>query len=167
MSVNTVQQLQSQVEVWRNTMAGPRWYIVFDLQGRETTKLVDGYKTFTLSTFERQLNQSRAANSVLDLFRNGTFILEKESSQTDRDEVASPNALTDFEIEEFARHLMYGKDQKPSEQLWQIDSTVTLERIHEQLVLNEAPKSLITLVKTRQAELTPNAPRVVRPQVVR
>lgn len=155
--VQTIMNLQAKVEVWRNTAAGMRWYIVFDLQGRETSKTVPGGKTFTVTTFERQINQERAASPEQDLFRNGTFVLAKASDDTDESEFASPNARTDAEIEAMVNEVVYGElDVKAA--IGDIDSIVTLGRILEALVIEDAKKSVIDQVKKKMKDLDPAAP---------
>jgi hypothetical protein len=142
--------MQSKVEVWKNTATGTRWYISFDLQGRETTKTVQGGRTFTLSTFERQINQERAVSSKMDLFRNGTFVLAKGSEDTEVAEIESPNSLTDAEIAELVQEVVYG-DLKVEDAIANIESPVTLGRVWEALVLDEkSPKKAINAVKKKQ-----------------
>lgn len=156
MSVNIVEQLQSKVEVWRNTSRGMRWYIAFDLQGRETTKTVPGNRTFTITTFERQINQERAADPEQDLFRNGTFVLQKPSTETNEKEIESPDSLTDHEVDEMVREIVHG-DLRVSDAIADITSLVTLTRIYEVLMAEDATKRTIDTVKRRIKELNPAA----------
>lgn len=153
--MSTVLQMQSKVEVWKNTAAGMRWYIAFDLQGRESSKTVPGGRTFTLSTFERQINQERTADPSQDLFRNGTFTLAKPSEDTVNDEIASPNALTDQEIEEIVREVVFG-DKTITEVIKTIDSTLTLHRLWEAFVLEEkTPDRVTKAIKRKKDSLEP------------
>lgn len=149
----TVMQMAAKLELWRNTAPGMRWYIAFDLQGREKTKTVPGGRTFTLSTFERQINQERAATPEQDLFRNGTFILAKPSDETDNDEIFSPNALTDQEIETIVHDVVFG-DMKINDVIDQIDSGVTLFRLYEAFTLEEkAPERVKAAIKKKRDSL--------------
>lgn len=147
--MSTVMQMASKVELWKNTASGMRWYVAFDLQGRQATKTVQGGRTFTLSTFERQINQEQAADPEQDLFRNGTFVLAKPSDETDEAEIFSPNALTDAEVESIVQDVVHG-DLKIGEVIEDIDSGVTLHRLWEALVLEDAPSSVIKTVKKKK-----------------
>lgn len=160
----TVQQVQEQSEVWQNTAVGNRWFKCLDLQGREISKVVQGGRTFTITTFERQLNQQVAASPQQDLFRNGTFVLKKPAKDTVQDEVLSPNSMTDTEIASTVNELMYG-DWGPDNVLQHIDSKVTLNRILEQLVLEDASKSLIDFVKEKMVGEAPKAVEPSKPVV--
>lgn len=156
MATNVVEKLQSQVEVWKNTSPGAKWYICFDLQGRETSKVVEGNRTFTLTTFERQINQDRAATAEQDLFRNGTFVLSKPSSETNPEEVSSPNAKTDGEIEGLVREIEYG-DLKTADAIAEVDSPVTLQRLYDALKEAGAHHAKLNVVKKKIDSIT-NAP---------
>ena len=148
---STVQQVQEQSEVWINTAAGSRWYKCLDLQGRETSKAVKGGRTFTLTTFERQLNQHISATPEQDLFRNGTFVLKRPGVDTDQNEVASPNAMTDAELATLGNELMYG-ERDPKETLKFITSSHALGRLVEYLVIEGADAKTISAVKEQKAE---------------
>lgn len=144
--MSTMQQTAAETEIWLNTAPGGRWYKVLDLYGREATRMAAGGKTFTLTVFERQLNQAAAASAEQDLFRNGTFELRKASEHTNEEEVRSPNALTEIEVTGIAMELMHGI-QKPETVLAGITSEVTFNRIIEALVLEDAGSDLIAQVK--------------------
>lgn len=153
--MSTVMKMASKVELWKNTASGMRWYLSFDLQGREATKTVPGGRTFTLTTFDRQLNQERAATAEQDLFRNGTFVLARKSEETDEEEIFSPNALTDKEIETVVNDVVYG-DLKIADVIDQIDSGVTLFRLQEAFVLeDETPEKVIKAIKKKRESLEP------------
>lgn len=152
------------VEVWKNTSPGLCWYVGFDTRGAEKAHLVQGYKTFTLTTLERQMNQEKAASPEQDLFRNGTFVLAKGSEETEQDEIASPNAMTDAEIADLVRELIHGDSVDVGEALAEVTSLVTVKRIKDELVLEDAPASIIAAVDAKARELNPAAP--VERQVV-
>jgi hypothetical protein len=139
-------QAPPNVEVWRNAANGPRWYIVYDVHGRESSKVVGSGRTFSLTVFERQVNQEKAATPDLDLFRNGGFILEKAAEDTVETEFASPNARTDAELEELALDLM-GGHQEIDKVLRDLTSATTLNRLMEQLVAEGADSSLVEKVR--------------------
>ena len=143
-------------EVWKNTAAGMRWMKVIDRQGRETGKTVMGGRTFTITTFDRQVNQDRAAEPGLDLFRNGTFVLVKESEETIQDEVASSDSLTDSELAT-AVHEILAKNMTAEEVIYKVESPVTLGRLLEALVAEDAPKSAIDVVKAKKHGIEPGA----------
>lgn len=134
------------VEIWKNTANGPRWYTVFDTQGREVAKTVQGGRTFTVTVFERRVNQDKVALPELDAFRNGTFILVRESSETDEREVESPNAKTDSELEQIVNETLADPSYIDGV-LQEVSSTATLHRLLEFLVADDAPSSAIDKVR--------------------
>ena len=138
----------SNVEVWRNNANGSRWYHVFDPTGREVTKIAHPRKSFTLTTFERQINQSKAADPSMDLFRNGTFTLQKAADETDVEEFSSPDALTDIEINELVCHII-NNPKSVAKILAPLKSSVTCNRIYESLVVEDAPKSVVEAAKAK------------------
>ena len=144
------------VEVWKNTAAGMRWITVLDRQGREVGKTVQGGRTFTISTFDRQVNQDAAAEPDLDLFRNGTFVLVKESSETNRDEIESSESLTDAELSTMV-HEILAKNMTADEAIRKISSPVTLGRVLEWLIVEDAPKSAIDAVREKKNQVEPGA----------
>lgn len=139
---------KDKLEVWKNTTAGLRWCEVTDRQGRQTTRLVKGGRTFTITPFERQLNQDAAAEPELDHFRNGTFILIKKAVDTDMAEIESPDSLTDAEILGTVHELM-AKNMTVSQALKGIKSPVALQRIYERAVAEDISKSQIDEIKDR------------------
>lgn len=121
------------VEVWRNVAKGMRWYTRFDPAGRETSGKVMGGKTFTVTPFERQLNQEKAATSELDAFRNGTFVLVRAAEETIKDEIESPDSLSKNEIESIVHQLLAAPGDLPSI-LEDISSATTLDRLKEYMI---------------------------------
>lgn len=137
-----------EVEVWQNVSLGSKWYKCFDVRGQVTTKVVRGGKTFTLSPLERQMNQESAANPKQSLFLNGTFVLRRPAEATDMAELASPEALTDEQLNDIVRDVMFA-ELDITELIGELQSEVTLQRLHEKLIVEDAKKSVIDLVKAR------------------
>ena len=144
------------VEVWKNSAAGMRWIKVLDRQGREIGKTIQGGRTFTISTFDRQVNQDAAAESDLDLFRNGTFVLVKASTETNEDEIESSDSLTDAELATMV-HEILAKSLTAEQAIFKITSPVTLGRLLEALVVEDASKSAIDAVKAKKQNVEPGA----------
>ena len=144
------------VEVWKNSAAGMRWIKVLDRQGREIGKTIQGGRTFTISTFDRQVNQDAAAESDLDLFRNGTFVLVKASTETNEDEIESSDSLTDAELATMV-HEILAKSLTAEQAIFKITSPVTLGRLLEALVVEDASKSAIDTVKAKKQSIEPGA----------
>ena len=143
---------QDMVEVWKNTAAGMRWYSVIDRQGREAGRTVYGGRTFTLTPFDRQINQEHAASAGQDLFRNGTFVLIRPAETTIEDEIRSSDSFTDAELSSLV-HEVLAKNKTIEQAIYPINSPVTLGRLLEQLVLEEAPKSMIGPVKEKKVRV--------------
>lgn len=140
--------MPQEVEVWQNVSLGSKWYKCFDVRGQVTSKVVRGGKTFTLTPLERQMNQESAANPKQSLFLNGTFVLRQKAEATDLSELESPEALTDSQIDDIVRDVTMG-DVDITEQVQAMESEVTLSRLFERLVLEDARKSVVDMVKAR------------------
>jgi len=145
-----------EIEVWANTAAGKRYYVSLDITGREIHKVVNGKRTFSITSFERQLNQERAADTDLDMFRNGTFVLQREAEGTNKEEVSSPNSYTDKEIDQLVRDSILDKDILDSA-LEKIDSSVTIGRIMDSMVIEDAPAELVATTRAAWAKIDPSA----------
>lgn len=153
-------------ETWRNTSLGLKWYKCFDTQNRETTKVVKGGGIFTLSVLERQMNQE-AAIPQLDLFRNGTFVLKRAAEGTDPDEIASPNSLTDAEIEEIYNQVTHGEENLAN-YLASIESSVTLQRMLEIFVAEgDSKEADVKAIRNRMGEVNPSTVRSDRQIITR
>ena len=149
---------EAALEVWRNVAAGMRWYLAFDVQGREVTKLAQPSRTFSLTTMERQINQERAANGDLDLFRNGDFVLVKASGDTNDEEIRSTDAFTDEEVTRLAYEIL--ADPANVERVNEINSPTTLQRILEELIVLDAPTSVVGTVQTKVDSIRKPVPEV-------
>lgn len=134
-------------EVWKNVSAGLRHYITLDPIGNQTSATVQPGRTFTLTPLERQLNQQAVWDPSADLFRNGTFVLLKATDDTIKDEIRSPNSLADSEIEEAVHEALGGETALLEEMLADVSSVDTAQRILEELVIQDGPKSLVDLAK--------------------
>jgi hypothetical protein len=153
------------IEVWKNTAVGMRWYICYNPMGAEDSKTVNGGRTFTLTTLERQVNQARSAGGGQDLFRNGTFILVRSSDSTDLQEFESRDAFTDDEIEVLVNEIL-GSPEEIDVLIEPLTSPVTLGRLYEEMVLVDAPSDLIAVVKDRKKQFEPGVHAVEREPAV-
>ncbi len=140
---------RDKIEVWKNSAAGMRWYKILDRQGFEHGKTVQGGRTFTLTAFDRQINQDLAATPEQDLFRNGNFVLIKKAEDTQMDEIESPDSFTDAELTTLV-HEILAKDKTIEAAIHFIESPVTLGRLMEELVIEDAPKSAIDAVRDKK-----------------
>ena len=152
------------VEVWQNTTAGLRWAEVTDRQGRQTSRIVKGGRTFLITPFERQLNQDAAASAELDHFRNGTFVLVKAATDTDMAEIESADSLTDAEVLGIVHNLM-AKNTTVKKALYEIKSPVALRRIFELAVIEDISKSQVDEIKAMLVEAE-GAPVIVEHEIV-
>lgn len=134
------------VEVWKNVAKGMRWYTRFDVAGRETDGKVNGGRTFTLTPFERQINQEKAANSDLDLFRNGTFVLIRPGEETNEEEIRSSSALTQAEVESLVLQVMAEPDQLQTILDEIGESPVTLDRFKEFGIAHGLPQEQLDVI---------------------
>lgn len=135
-------------EVWKNNANGPRWYIYLDPTGREETKIVPPRRTFTIMPFERQINQARAYSPEADLFRDGTFTIVTPSAETNPEEFESVNARTEEEIAVMAKEIV-AEPAKAKKILASLSAPTPVMRLYEELVLEDAPNSVIQAAKKR------------------
>lgn len=137
-----------ELEVWKNVAKGMRWYTRFNAQGLESDHRVMGGRTFTLTPFERQINQEKAATPELDHFRNGTFVLVRASEGTNQDEILSPSSKSASELEEMVQRVL-AEPEEIDLILKELTSPVSIDRLLEFLVAYDAPQEAID--KTRDA----------------
>jgi hypothetical protein len=140
-----------------------RFYVTHDRMGNETTRTINGSRTFTITTFDRQINQERAANAKQDLFRNGEFVLIRPGTATKEDEIESDQSYTDAELAQVVHEVMAEK-KKMATVVAGVESLPLLNRFKEALVLEDAPKSAIDAVDARRDEVR-DGPQVVRSEV--
>ncbi len=144
---NVMDQAPDKVEVWKNVAKGMRWYTRFDIAGRETDGKVNGGRTFTLTPFERQINQEKAATSDLDLFRNGNFVLVRKASDTNEEEIRSSSSLTQTEIEALVLEVMAEPEQLDGVLAEIGPSAITLDRFKEFAVAHGLPSELVEKIE--------------------
>jgi hypothetical protein len=154
------------VEVWKNTAHGMRWCRQHDRSGSEMTKIVQAGRTFSITPLDRQLNQDMAATPNQDLFRNGTFLLVKEADDTNADEIQSPDSITEYELIALSQEIM-GSPERIDHFLKDIRSPVALNKVIEQLVLDDVDKEAIAYVKMKKAKFDPSVKAEVTREVVR
>lgn len=145
--------IEQKVEIWKNVSGGLRYYTGLDPMGRETTKLVQAGRTFSVSPLERQLNQQAVADPKFDLFTNGNFILIEEAAETIPEEVESPNSLSDSEIEQLVAQAKAGDSVPLEAAIERATSVMTAQRILEEMVLNDCVPSLTDLAKAKVEQL--------------
>jgi hypothetical protein len=76
--------------------------------------------------------------------------------ETNRDEVESSDSLTDAELATTV-HEILAKNMTAEQAIFRITSPVTLGRLLEALVLEDAPKSAIDTVKAKKQGIEPGA----------
>lgn len=141
-------------EIWKNVSSGLRHFIIFDPVGNQTHGLVQAGRTFTITALERQMNQQAAHSSDADLFRNGTFVLIKETEETVEDEIASPNSVSDDEIFTAVAEALGGDSVAIEAMLERCSSVVTAQRLLEELIVQDASASLVELAKGKVKEFS-------------
>lgn len=141
-------------EVWKNVAAGPRHYICFTAIGEQTSRVVQAGRTFTVSQTERRLNQEAVYDAKVDPFRDGTFIIVRETEDSVADEFESVDSITDKEIEEAVQEAIAGDPERIERMIHAISGINTANRILEEVVIGDAPSSIVDLAKERVDELT-------------
>jgi hypothetical protein len=150
--------MQNAAEVWKNETAGMRWVKVTDRLGKGQARVVQAGKVFTITPFDRQINQDSFATPQQDLFRNGTFVLVKSAEDTIMDEIESPDSLTESEVQSIVYDIL-AKKTTGERAIRDINSPIALNRILTALVLEEdAPNSAVDAVKTKHAKMEGGTP---------
>jgi len=140
-------------EVWKNEAAGMRWVKITDRQGKDGSRNVQAGKVFTITAFDRQINQDSFATPEQDLFRNGTFVLVKAAEDTIMDEIESPDSLTESEVQGIVYDIL-AKKVTGEQAVRKINSPIALNRILTALVVEEdAPNSAVQAVKAKHAKM--------------
>jgi len=149
--------MQSKAEVWKNEAAGMRWVKATDRNGKEISRVVQPGKVFTITAFDRQINQDSFATPKLDLFRNGTFVLVKPADDTILEEIESPDSLTEGEVQGIVYDIL-AKKVTARQAIAKMTSPIALNRILTALVLedegdNQILKDAIGVVRTKFNEV--------------
>ena len=140
-------------EIWKNASAGLRHYIALSAIGEQISKTVNAGRTFTISPIERRLNQEAVYDSKVDPFRDGTFLLVRETDDTELDEIESPNSVTDDEIEAAVREAIGGDTVPIEAMIAKVGGINTAQRIYEETVAADAPGSVIELARKKVESL--------------
>ena len=140
-------------EIWKNVSAGLRHYIALDVIGNQTSKTVKAGRTFTITQMERRLNQEAVYDAKVDPFRDGTYLIVKDTEDTVTDEIESPNSVTDGEIEAAVRESIGGDTVPIEAMLSRVGGINTAQRIYEEAVAMDAPASVVEMAKTKVESL--------------
>lgn len=143
---------RNEVELWKNVSLGSAWVRKTDHRGLEKVEVIKGKRTFTITPFDRQINQQMSAEPEADLFRNGWFVLVRAADSTDENEILGTDAMTDNEIETLVLEVQ-GNPDAINPVVRKIKSPVTLDRIIEEMVVQDAPHSAVAIVKAAREEM--------------
>jgi hypothetical protein len=160
-------QAPENIEVWKNVTKGMRWFTRFDVTGREADGRVQGGRTFTLTPFERQINQEKAATKELDLFRNGTFVMVRGAEGTIEAEVRSPNSLTQNDLSDLAIQVLAEPGDFEDILSGMEGSVPTLDRFKEFLIAHSAPSEVTERVQKAINQANAGDNRALKEPVVR
>ena len=144
------------VEVWRNVAQGISSIKKLDPMNREMDTIIRGGQTFTITPFERQMNQQYAASPDLDMFRNGRLVIIEAADATNAAEIESINSWTDAEIDDFVLQAK-GNLEAAVPFLERVQSIVTLRRI-EETAIEEEVSELVPHIESRMKVLNPDLP---------
>ncbi len=140
-------------EVWKNETAGMRWVTITDRHGKDGSRRVQAGKVFTITPFDRQINQDSFATPEQDLFRNGTFVLVKQAKDTILDEIESPDSLTESEVQGIVYDIL-AKNVSGNQAVRNITSPIALNRIVTALVLEEdVPTAALDEVRAKLSKV--------------
>ena len=140
-------------EIWMSRAAAIRWYTCFNPQGGEKTAIVQAGKTFMVTPLERQMNQDAVHAKEADPFTNGTFTLVTSTEDTQMDEIRSLNSVPDQEIVDAVKAAKEGNPNKIQNFIDEVDSHMTMGRIYEMLLVENAPQDLVARTQARMAVL--------------
>lgn len=140
-------------EIWKNASAGLRHYIALSAIGEQISRTVNAGRTFTITPLERRLNQEAVYDAKVDPFRDGTFLMVRETDDTVMDEIESPNSVTDAEIEAAVQEAVGGDTVPIEAMIEKVGGINTAQRIYEETVAMDAPGSIIEMAKKKVESL--------------
>lgn len=127
MSKSIEADVDSDLEAWRNAMAGRVVVTKFGADGKLRSELVSSGKVIHLSPAERKINQEAAANEDLDVFLNGCLqpVRLVKGDKSSEEMASHPNHLTDEE----ALALFRGPKEQFVERLATITNAAAVQRL--------------------------------------
>ena len=142
-------------EVWMNPNAGVRYIQEQNFKGEFIAKEIAPGQKFTISTFDRMVNQEQAYSKDVDMFTNGTFSRVKlvESAEDYAELAENPNIMSESELED-----IFGLTATQfKKKLAEIDNVRLLERLQE-LSQKEDLNVTVPQVKALEARLNEVSP---------
>jgi hypothetical protein len=157
-------KVEAELEVWRNAARGLAVIKKFGVMGQIIEEQVQGGKTVHLTPKERRLNQEKAADDSLDVFKNGMLVpVHLIDSEEDTEELqANTNAMSESAMKALFRSQMPTFKAKIAE----ISNPTSLQRLVE--VCGEVDGSVRQLetIQARLAEVSPQVTEVLGAQSI-
>lgn len=141
-------------ETWKNVQRGTVAVREYDNRGNERHRVVRPGQTVSLTPQERELNQLRAADDTLDVFKNGYLVPVRFADTTeDAAEIASNSNL---KSEEELRGLFELHWKKFGPEVEEITNAGTLERMLEIAEEVDATMRQVRVIETALARVNPS-----------
>jgi hypothetical protein len=142
------------LETWKNATLGRVVLKKYNQRGELSDEMVGGGRVFHISPKERRINQEMAANSDLDMFKNGQLTpVRLIDTEEDAKELASnPNAMSETEMHE----LFKGNWKTFDARVQQVSNAVTLQRMLQVASEMDATLRQVEVVKARLEEIAPS-----------
>ena len=133
-------------ETWEVAIPGKVAVWKYDTAGHLRQEIIASGRKFGLTKRERMLNQDRAANESLDMFKNGMLVPVRLIDEADEAEYAqNPNVLSETQMRE-----LFKNRKGFASRIQEITNPLTLQRL---LDMAEAEEATVPQVKALQAHL--------------
>ena len=142
---------EKELEVWTNPTRGVVVVWKHNGAGVLDAELVKPGRTVHLTTFEKRLNQERAASAELDVFANGTLqpvrLIEGDPSEA----ASNPNWLSAGDM----AALLQSHHKTFEKRVGEITNAATLERLLEVARDKDATVKQVELIRARLSAVSP------------
>lgn len=147
---------QDDKEVWLNPNAGYRYVEQQNFKGEMAAVEIAPGQKFTISTFDRMINQERTIKKEDDMFTNGTFSRVKliDTAEDYAELAENPNIMSDSDLESMFSLTTAAFKKK----LQEIENTRVIERL-QRLSEKESLKASVAqqnALKARLDEVDPD-----------
>lgn len=144
-------------ETWMNAAKGRAGVLKYDRSGNLRQELVRSGGKIDLTTDERLVNQERAANESLDIFKNGMLVPVKllDTAEDSKDIAENPNLKSETEL-----LAMFKLQWKKFEvEVGNITNTAAIERMIDVAEREEVDATVrqVSVLRARLVELDPDA----------
>lgn len=148
-------------ETWQNVTEGTVVLKRFDHRGEMAKdEVIIGGRNFHITSQERRLNQDKAADEGLDVFRNGTLhpLRLMDDTEEAKEISANPNLMSETDMKTLVRVHPKTFEKRLSE----IGNATTLQRLLGMAHTEDASIKRVEAIEARLAQVSPMSVNEVR-----